>query len=154
MTLRLYLCGSVAGRSVKDMREERLHAADQIRACGMVPIDPIAGEYEALKGRRVIQDDQSPLTPANIVCKDRYLIDGCDLLLWLTAGISSYGSCIEIGYAWANDIPIIAVDAGGRGRCSAFVAHISTYIADELEGALEWVARYLMVPELEGDDSA
>jgi nucleoside 2-deoxyribosyltransferase len=143
MTLRLYLCGNVAGRSAKAMREERQAASQAICDHGWQPVDPIAGEYDALKRRRNIQDDQSALTAANICLKDRYLIDGSDILLWLTADVASYGSCIEVGYAWAKGIPIIAVDTTKRGRKSAFVAHICTCIASTLEDALDFVAQYM-----------
>lgn len=154
MTLSMYLCGSVAGRSTKIIREERQHAATQIRARGMWPIDPLAAEYDNLKGRRSIQDDQSGLSAAEIVRKDRFLIDNSALLLWLTADVASYGSLIEVGYAWAKNIPIISVDASGLGRRSAFVSHISTHVADTLESALEWIERYLSVSELGGDADA
>lgn len=151
MTLRLYLAGSVAGRSTKDIREEREAVADAVRARGWTAVDPLAGEYEALKRRRNIQDDQSNLTPANIVLKDQYAIDCCDILLWFTADVSTYGSCIEVGYAWAKGIPIIAVDLTKRGRKSAFVAHICTAITEVLDDALEFIEVYMMVSELNGE---
>lgn len=147
MTLRLYLCGSVAGRSAKDMREEREAAAQAVRERGWVPVDPIAGEYDTLKRRRNIQDDQSELSPANIALKDRYAIEQADMLLWLTADVASYGSCIEVGLAWALGKPVICVDSDKRGRRSAFVAHISTFIGDTLEEALAFIDNYMVVPE-------
>lgn len=147
--LRLYLCGSVAGRSAKEMREERQAASASIRDMGWVPDDPLAGEYRAYKGRRNIQDDQSGLTYANITLKDKYSIDQADIIVWLTADIPSYGSCIEIGYGWAKGIPIIAIDPTKRGRKSAFVAHICTWIGDDLDAALEFIATYMTVPEEE-----
>ncbi len=147
---RLYLCGSVTGRSAKEMREERQSAAAVLRAHGMVPVDPLAGEYEELKRRRNIQDDQSGLTFANIALKDRYAIENSDMMLWLTADVASYGSCIEVGLAWALGKPIICVDAGGSGRRNAFVAHISTFIGDTLEEAVEFIDRYMLIDETAG----
>ncbi len=144
---RLYLCGSVTGRSAKEMREERLSAAAVLRAHGMVPVDPLAGEYEELKRRRNIQDDQSGLSFANICLKDKYAIESSDMMLWLTADVASYGSCIEVGLAWALGKPIICVDAGGKGRRNAFVAHISTFIGETLEEAVEFIDRYMLIDE-------
>ncbi len=144
---RLYLCGSVTGRSTKEMREERLSAAALLRQHGMVPVDPLAGEYEDLKGRRNIQDDQSGLSFANITLKDKFAIEQSDMMLWLTADVASYGSCIEVGLAWALGKPIICVDATGNGKRNAFVAHISTFIGKTLEEAVEFVDRYMMINE-------
>jgi nucleoside 2-deoxyribosyltransferase len=154
MTLRLYLCGSVAGRSAKEMREEREAAAADVRERGWTPVDPLAGEYDTLKRRRNIQDDQSELTPANITLKDKYAIEQCDMILWITADIASYGSCIEVGFAWALGKPVVCVDPTKRGRRSAFVAHISTFIGDTLEDALDFIEVYMTVPENgeEGED--
>ena len=144
---RLYLCGSVTGRSAKEMREERLSAAAVLRAHGMVPVDPLSGEYEELKRRRNIQDDQSGLSFANICLKDKYAIESSDMLLWLTADVASYGSCIEVGLAWALGKPIICVDATGKGERNAFVSHISTFIGKTLEECVEFIDRYMMINE-------
>ncbi len=149
-SLRLYLCGSVTGRSAKEMREERLSASAVLREHGWTPVDPLAGEYDELKRRRNIQDDQSGLTFANICLKDKYAIESSDMLLWLTADVASYGSCIEVGLAWALGKPIICVDAEGLGQRNAFVSHISTFIGGTLEEAVEFIDRYMMV---DGPDS-
>lgn len=143
--LRLYLCGSVTGRSAKEMREERQAAAAVLRERGWVPVDPLAGEYEDLKGRQNIQDDQSGLSFANICLKDKYAIEHSDMVLWLTADVASYGSCIEVGLAWALGKPIICVDAGGKGRRNAFVAHISTFVGETLEEAVDFIDRYMVI---------
>lgn len=153
-SLRLYLCGSVTGRSTKEMREERQAAAAVLREHGMVAVDPLAGEYEDLKGRRNIQDDQSGLSFANICLKDKYAIESSDMMLWLTADVASYGSCIEVGLAWALSKPIICVDAGGKGRRNAFVAHISTFVGESLEEAVEFIERYMMISDPSGEEEA
>ena len=147
--MRLYLCGSVVGRSAKEMREERELASAAIRAHGWTPVDPLFGEYDTLKRRRNIQDDQGELTPANITLKDRFAIERCDILLWLTAGVASFGSCIEVGLAWGIGTSIISIDPSKRGRKSAFVSHLSTYLADDLDDALRFIAQYMTVPETE-----
>lgn len=147
--MRLYLCGSVAGRSTKDVREQRQAAAAAIRAHGWAVSDPIAGEYEVLKRRRKIDDADSGLSFACITLKDKWQIDHVDVVLWLTADVASYGSCIEIGYAWARGKAIIAIDAAKVGRKNAFVAHTSMYIADDLDGALDFISDYLAEPALE-----
>ncbi len=154
MSLRLYLCGSVTGRSTREMREERQAASAVLRAHGWTPVDPLAGEYEELKRRRNIQDDQSGLSFANICLKDKYAIESSDMLLWLTADVASYGSCIEVGLAWAEGIPIICVDATGVGRKNAFVSHISTFIGKTLDEAVEFIDRYMMVDGPETVESA
>lgn len=143
MTIKLYLCGSVTGRSAKDMREERQEAAEAVRAYGWVPVDPLAGEYDALKRKRHIQDDQSGLTFTSITLKDEYAIRQSGMMLWLTGDVASYGSCIEVGLAWALRIPIIVVDAKGIGRKNAFVSHISTYIGDTLDEALAFIDTFM-----------
>ncbi len=148
MSLKLYLCGSVTGRSTKEMREERESATKAIQAQGWTAIDPLAGEYDELKRRRNIQDDQSGLSFATIALKDKYAIENSDMLIWLTADVASYGSCIEVGLAWARGIPIISIDREKRGRKNAFVGHISTYIADSLDEALEFIERYMVMPQL------
>jgi len=147
--MKLYLCGSVAGRSARETREERQAAASAIRARGWTPVDPIAGEYEAHKGRRAVADSDAGLSLTCITLKDKWQIDHVDLVLWLTADVPTYGSCIEVGYAWAKGIGIIAVDAAKKGRRSAFVEHCSTFIADDLEQALQFVADYLEIKEPE-----
>lgn len=149
MSLRIYLCGSVAGRSTKEVREEREEATAALEAYGWQAVDPLAGEYDSLKRRRNIKDDQSELSLGTICLKDKYGIESSDMLLWLTADVASYGSCIEVGLAWARGIPIISVDAEKRGRTNAFVNPLSTYIADTLEEALEFINTYMMVPRQE-----
>ena len=144
--MRIYLCGSVAGRSAKDMREERENAAAALASRGWNAVDPIAGEYEALKRRRKIDDAASGLSAVSIARKDQYQIDHVDMVLWLTASVASYGSCIEVGYAWAKGVPIIAIDLEKRGRKSAFVEHCCTYIADDLDDALDFMADYMAMP--------
>ncbi len=145
MSLRIYLCGSVTGRSTKDMREEREGATSSIEAYGWVAIDPLDGEYDSLKRRRNIQDDQSELSLQTLCLKDKYGVEISDMLLWLTADVASYGSCIEVGLAWAKGIPIISIDPARQGRKNAFVSTISTYIADSLEDALKFIDTYMMV---------
>jgi nucleoside 2-deoxyribosyltransferase len=142
--MKFYLCGSVAGRSARETREERLAAASAIHARGWAAVDPLAGEYDAHKGLRKVTDADAGLSSTCIALKDRWQIDHVDALLWLTADVPTYGSCIEVGYAWAKGIAIIAVDATKRGRRSAFVEHCSTFIADDLEQALQFVADYLV----------
>jgi len=152
--MRLYLAGSVAGRSTKDVREQRLAAAAAIRARGWTPVDPINGEYEALKRRRKIDDADSGLSPTSIALKDRFQIDHVDVVLWLTADVASYGSCMEAGYAWARGTAIIAVDAARTGRRNAFVQHCCMYIADNLDEALDFIGDYLAEPALEASHRA
>lgn len=143
MDIRLYLCGSVVGRSARETREEREAAAAAVRSHGWQPVDPIAGEYAAQVGKRKVSDGDSGLSATTVALKDRWLIDRCDILLWLTADRATYGSCIEVGYAWAKGITIVAVDPAQTGRRSAFVEHCCTFIADDLEQALQFIENFL-----------
>jgi len=109
-------------------------------------VDPIAGEYERLRGVRKVNDASADLSPASIVLKDTFQIDGSNIILWLTADVPTYGSLIEVGYSWAKGKAIVAIDAAGRGRQSAFVQHVCTYIADDLEQALTFIATHMVKP--------
>lgn len=146
--MRLYLAGNITGRSTKEVREERLAAAALVREYGWTPVDPIAGEYTALKGRRSIQDDQAKLTSTSIARKDRFAIEHSDMLVWLTGGTPSYGSCIEVGLAWGTGVPVLVVDPTGVGRKSAFVRHIAAYIGDTLEDVLAFIRDYMVVDDV------
>lgn len=118
-----------------------------LHAQGWSVADPLAGEYEKLRGTRKVSDTTAELGPSSIALKDRWSIDNVDIVLWLTADIASYGSCIEVGYAWAKGKTIVSIDAAGRGRQSAFVQHISTFICDDLATAIDFVVRHMSIQE-------
>lgn len=154
MSIRIYIAGKVTGRSTKDVREERLAAASAIRRRGWVPIDPIGGEYEALKGRRNIRDDHTTLTKTSIARKDRYGIEHSDMLIWLTSETASFGSCIEVGFTWGRNQPVFALHPDAPNHPSAFVEHICVYIGVALEDVLDFIQDYMIVDDVPAEDAA
>ncbi len=143
--LSFYLCGSVVGRSASAVRKEREAVTAVLHSHGWSVSDPLSGEYAKLKGTRKVSDTTAELGPSSIALKDRWAIDSVDIVLWLTADVSTYGSCIVVGYAWATGKTIIAIDAAGRGRQSAFVSHVCTFIGDDLDSVIDFVQRHMTI---------
>jgi len=149
MTLRVYVGGGISGRSIKVVREKHEHAARVLRERGLVPVSPLQGEVEDLKGQRVIKDDESGVgSDSGIILKDLYLLKHCDVHVILTGSTLSYGTASEWGYShWKLGIPVVVCDPEHKARKASWARYTAAAIVDTVEEAADWIAKYLVIPD-------
>jgi len=94
MTMKIYLSGAIGETLYREIATTLLGERFEI-------VDPIA------------INDSKVLTYQEIVEKDKLLIDGCDVL-FVYIRTPSYGTVMEILYAWERKIPVLVITDGDQ----------------------------------------
>jgi len=144
---RIYLAGPISGLSydgATDWRERtKLELAPHVEC-----LSPMRGS-EHLKGRELL-DDHDPnvlaTTPAVLTARDKSDVRRSDLVLinFLGATKASSGTFIEIGWADAWQIPIVAVIDEGNPNKHA-MGDVLTLQVPTLEMAIKLVKEILNI---------
>lgn len=137
MKPRVYLCGPITGLSYCDSTDWRDYAICRLGENGMEGVSPLRGK-EYLAGLSTISGHGrdyahlGPLsTPRGVMTRDRFDATHCDAVLanLLYATHVSIGSVMELAWADAHRIPIVAVmgdatpivDVAHRGWLAALI---------------------------------
>lgn len=140
--MKVYLAGPMCGCDSKETftwRDEVSEALDDIVV--IQTIDPTKGlDYVYSEDTRLLPcNDHHGITNKEVFQKDIFLIDRCDVLLvnLYYQNSMSTGCFFEMGYAFANNIPIIVVNAGKK-RDHPFI-DIPAFNVDTMEEAIEYI---------------
>lgn len=119
MEIRPYLCGPIFGCSDEEAKAWRELAKRHFPNA----IDPMARDY---RGREDVNWDE-------IVYQDKLAISGCSCVL-ANVPRPSFGSAMEILFAWELGKPVFAVAAG---PVSPWLRYHATAVFPTLEAAIE-----------------
>jgi nucleoside 2-deoxyribosyltransferase len=106
--MKIYLSGSLVGRTVKEVKKERLFATKLFDKAGVEVIDPALFEKQdhAKKFNTIINLDFM----RKLVGIEKFAIDHCDALVILTGDKITSGTWLEFGYAkYHCKIPVILI---------------------------------------------
>lgn len=104
----VYLAGSMTGRKVKEVLEERRRAKNLLSANGLSYYDPAENEgLENMDGESVISNSFNKARMLVYVKKDLAMVADSRCVLNITGDLASEGSCWEMAYAtFYRQIPV------------------------------------------------
>jgi nucleoside 2-deoxyribosyltransferase len=123
--MKVYLAGDINGLSNEDVfgwRSEIKSKAD----IGIEFLDPTSRDYRG-------QEDENV---EEIVLGDLKDIDSVDIMI-ASAGAPSWGTAMEIHYAYTQDIPVVAIVPGDR--VSPWLRFHVQAIVPDIDTAVEWI---------------
>lgn len=96
----------------------------------------VLGDCEIQEGCKPAVESMS--TPKGVVTRDKFDSTRCSLLLVNLLGAKkvSIGTCVEIGWANANDIPIILVMEKDNCHNHAFIRESASFITESLSDSV------------------
>lgn len=147
MAFRVYLSGSMAGRSPDQVKAERDHASELFKKAGMMAVDPGAAEkklWKKGKKARIALKFPRPIIDA-FVKEDLWLIRRCDALLVMTGDTPSDGTWWEMAYAEKIEIPIIMVaPRRAYGELVGWSNIKVKHIVDDLPSAIRLIKKHFL----------
>ena len=147
MAFRIYLSGSMAGRSPDQVKAERDHASEQFKKAGMMAVDPGAAEkklWKKGKKARIALKFPRPIIDA-FVKEDLWLIRRCDALLVMTGDTPSDGTWWEMAYAEKIEIPIVMIaPRRAYGELVGWSNIKVKYIVDDLPSAIRLIKKHFL----------
>lgn len=141
----VYLGGRLENRTYEECLAERNKARELLEERGIKVIDPLRGK-EYLAGKTLSRNEKpGGMDIAEIIARDKYDLKRSDLLLILTGDDVSDGTWLEFGYArYKLDIPVVMVAPSRIGK-HGWSNYEATYIARDLNHAVNWIANYFFV---------
>lgn len=135
--MRIYLSGSLDGRTKKEIEDEHRPYRKAISKRGWGYYDPFEKESTIITHRVTV--DRTNMLMEEIVHIDKVEIKNSDVLLVMTGDISSKGTFLEIGYARYHLVmPVIAVaPVHASGKHTSWLTTEADYIARDYKEALK-----------------
>jgi nucleoside 2-deoxyribosyltransferase len=155
MNKSVYLAGPITGLTYDEGADWRLHVGGQLLAHGIAAYSPLRAKHY-LRAIGVLdnagQPDSAylglnPLSePKGITTRDRFDCMGKDMVLanFLGATQVSIGTCIELGWADAARVPIVAVMEEDNVHRHAMVNEVAGFIVGTLEEAVAVITAVLL----------
>lgn len=83
--------------------------------------------------------------PKGVVTRDKFDATRCSILFVNLLGAKkvSVGTCVEIGWADANDVPIVLVMEKGNIHEHAFITESASFVTDNINDAINIVRAIL-----------
>lgn len=150
---RVYLAGPITGLSFGDATDWRDGAVKWLTDVNIEALSPMRWKRYLEKERDLKAEGyaQFPLSsPKGITTRDRFDSMRVDVLLvnLLGAAKVSIGTCMELGWADAARVPIIAViESAGNPHDHAMVNEVVGFRVPTLEAGLQ-IARAILTPEV------
>jgi len=144
----VYLAGPISGLTYDEATGWRNAIATELAEFGIKCQSPmraaihlrhadgVLGDCEIQAGTKPAVEAMS--TPKGVVVRDKFDSTRCDLLLvnLLKAKKVSIGTCVEIGWANANDIPIVLVMEKDNIHNHAFIRESASFITESLSDSV------------------
>lgn len=144
----VYLAGPISGLTYHEATDWRNAVTAELAACGIKCLDPmraavhlrntagVLGDCEIIPGHKPAVEAMS--TPKGVVARDKFDATRCDVLLVNLLGAKkvSIGTCVEIGWANALNIPIIVVMEAGNIHNHAFIRESASFITESLSDSV------------------
>ena len=128
----IYLCGGINGLSDDECNDWRSTAKKLLKA---MSLDPMRRDYRGIEADSVNE----------IVQGDLRDIDECSGFL-VNATRPSWGTAMEIVYAYQRGLPIAAWV--GSGRVSPWLTYHASWVSGTIEGAARWLNETNPAPKL------
>jgi len=144
----VYLAGPISGLTYDEASKWRDHITNELGRFGIKCLSPLRAAIhlrhaDGLLGDCEIQAGTKPAvesmsTPRGVVTRDKFDATRCGILLVNVLGAKkvSVGTCVEIGWANANDIPIVLVMEPTNMHNHAFVRESANFITESLDDAV------------------
>lgn len=143
----VYLAGPISGLTYDEATKWRDHVTNELGRFGIKCLSPLRAAIhlrhaDGLLGDCEIQAGTKPAveamsTPRGVVTRDKFDATRCSVLLVNLLGAKkvSIGTCVEVGWANANDIPIVLVMEKGNCHDHAFVRESANFITESIDDA-------------------
>ena len=140
----IYLAGPIAGKNYKEATEWRNYAADQLNRYGVSARSPMRGKEHLASVEKFTNQgyEENPLSSqSGIVTRDRFDVRTADVVLMnlVGANTSSLGTAVELGWADAWRIPVVAIldiNNSANPMCHAFVKELASIIVPTLDDGI------------------
>jgi len=147
----VYLAGPISGSTYDEANDWRESIIDILAGWGINGLNPLRNKQHLSK-LGVLEDKYEkshPLsTPRGIVGRDRMDATNCNVLLvYFPLGTDriSIGTCIEFGWANANQIPIVVVDEStDKLHNHAMLEEITDYYVEDIMEGVNIVGNLLI----------
>lgn len=144
----IYLCGPISGLTYQDANGWRTEFGRRLNS-GIAVLSPMRAK-NFLQGENALKDNYDHIlaTQRGITARDRYDTMRADLIVanFLGAKTVSIGSCIELGWADAARVPVIAImEREGNKHEHAMVNEIVSFKVHCVEDAA-LVANAILTP--------
>lgn len=151
----VYLAGSISGLTYKQASEWREKVKERLQEFGIKCLSPLRADVHLRNHEGLLDDKQSisssspalaMSTERGVVERDKYDATRCSVLFLNLLGSKkiSVGSMIEIGWANANNIPIVLImEKEGNMHDHAFVRETCAFRTDDLSEGIEIVRAIL-----------
>lgn len=138
----VYLAGPITGHTYAESVDWRDYARSRLLNEGIIGLSPMRGKEYLAKHDRMddTYQDEHPLSkPAGIVTRDRQDCTYADAVIVNLAGAErvSIGTMMELGWADANQVPIILVHEPGGIHDHAMVRQVAGFLCESLDEALD-----------------
>lgn len=144
----VYLAGPISGLTYHEATGWRDLVTAELREFGIKCQSPmraavhlrhaagVLGDCEIQAGTKPAVEAMS--TPRGVVARDKFDSTRCDVLLVNLLGAKrvSIGTCVEIGWANALNIPIIVVMEAGNIHNHAFIRESASFITESLSDSV------------------
>lgn len=144
----IYLAGPISGLTYNEATKWRNDITNELGRFGIKCLDPLRSAIhlrnsEGLLSDCEIQEGTQPAVEAmstskGVVVRDKFDATRCDVLLVNLLGAKkvSIGTCVEIGWANANDIPIVLVMEKSNIHNHAFIRESASFITESLSDSV------------------
>jgi nucleoside 2-deoxyribosyltransferase len=151
----VYLAGPIDGLTYGEATRWRNKFRDDLSYHGIKAVDPmrsqtylaeIEGPLTSCKIAASVAENKSTLTASHITAADKFDCTNCSFIIVNVLGAKkvSIGTMIEVGWANANNIPIILViEEEGNVHEHPILDECSGFRVDDLEKAKELIIELL-----------
>lgn len=155
----VYLAGPISGLTYGEATDWRIKTTQELGDCGIRCLSPLRAEVHLRNHEGLLNDCQTSdehlkaggqvlamSTPRGVVARDKFDCTRCSVILLnlLDSKKVSIGSMIEVGWANANDIPIVLI-MEDEGNCHehAFVRESCAFRTPHISEAVQIVKAIL-----------
>ena len=144
---KVYLAGPITGISWGEATDWRDGVATELAKHDLQGFSPLRGKDYLNKETSIDPwyNDKPMSCPKGLVTRDRFDVQTSDIIIanFLGAGKVSIGTCMEIAWADAYDVPVISVMEKDNVHVHAFIQELSGYIVPDLDEAVDIAVRML-----------
>jgi len=144
----VYLAGAISGLTYDEASKWRDHVTNELGRFGIKCLSPLRAAIHlrhagGLLSDCEIQEGTKPAveamsTPRGVIARDKFDATHCNILLVNLLGAKkvSIGTCVEIGWANALNIPIIVVMEKDNCHNHVFIRESASFITESLSDAV------------------
>lgn len=137
--MRVYLSGTLTGRSKKAAVTERKKATKLLQQKGFEVFDPVSLEHSQKPHQTKFPKNHSVQDMVKFVTKEKQEIQKCDAMLVLTGDKPSDGTWLEMGFAlYVCSLPVVLVaPLRHKDKLVSWANVESTYCASSIIDAVD-----------------